>query len=142
MQTSPTPGSATPDGGAVFPPGRYGRRREGSRRRWAMPVALVAVVALMGLLAIKLYTQYGTEQYSPTVLSLSNVTNSSITVKFRVSKPSGAAVCTVNAEARDGTILGTAEVPVPAGSAVTVTHSITTTDRAYIAEVPSCRPAS
>jgi hypothetical protein len=76
------------------------------------------------------------------VLSLSNVTNSSITVKFRVSKPHGRAVCTVNAEARDGTILGTAEVPVPAGSAVTVTHSITTTDRAYIAEVPSCRPTS
>ncbi|HEU0240631.1 MAG TPA: DUF4307 domain-containing protein [Micromonosporaceae bacterium] len=140
-QTSPTPGSATPRDGVVFPPGRYGRRREPVRRRWVLPLALVAVIALTGLVALKLYTQYGTQQFSPTVLSLTNVTNSTVTVTFRVAKPEGPAVCTINAEARDGTILGTSDVPVPAGSVVTVTHTVTTSGRPYIAEVPACRAA-
>ena len=96
----------------------------------------------MALLAVKLYVQYGSPQYSPTVLSLTNVTKTSSTVKFRVQKPSPAAVCTVVAEARDGSVLGTSDVPVPVGTTVTVTYTITTSDRPHIAEVPSCRAAS
>ena len=125
----------------MFPPGRYGRRREPIRRRWVLPVVLAAVVAVMALLAVKLYTQYGTPQYSPTVLSLANVTNTSVTVEFRVQKPSAAAVCTVNAEAKDGSVLGTSDVPVPVGTEVTVTYTITTTGRPFIAEVPGCTAA-
>ena len=141
-QTSAVPGDATPGAGPVFPPGRYGRRREPTRRRWVLPVALAAVVAVMALLAVKLYTQYGSPQYSPTVLSLTNVTETSTTVKFRIQKPSTAAVCTVIAEAHDGSILGSSNVPVPVGTDVTVTYTITTTDRSFIAEVPSCHAAS
>jgi Domain of unknown function (DUF4307) len=141
-QTSAVPGGATPGAGPVFPPGRYGRRREPKRRRWVLPLVLVAVVSVTALLALKLFTQYGSPQYSPTVLSLTNVTKTSITVKFRVQKASPAAVCTVDAEARDGSVLGTANVPVPAGTDVTVSYTITTTDRPYIAEVPSCHAAS
>jgi hypothetical protein len=125
----------------VFPPGRYGRRREPTRRRWVLPVVLSATVAVMALLAVKLYTQYGTPQYSPTVLSLTNVTKTSVTVEFRVQKPSAAAVCMVNAEAKDGSVLGTSDVAVPVGTDVTVTYTITTTDRPFIAEVPACTAA-
>jgi hypothetical protein len=106
-----------------------------------LPVVVAAVVAVMALLAVKLYTQYGTPQYSPTVLSLTNVTNTSVTVEFRVQKPSAAAVCTVNAEAKDGSVLGTSDVPVPVGTDVTVTYTITTTGRPFIAEVPGCTAA-
>lgn len=141
-QTSAVPGDATPGAGPVFPPGRYGRRREPTRRRWVVPVVLAAVVAVMALLVVKLFTQYGSPQYSPTVLSLTNVTETSTTVKFRVQKPSPAAVCMVIAEARDGSVLGSSTVPVPVGTDVTVTYTITTTDRPYIAEVPSCHAAS
>ena len=141
-QTSAVPGDATPGAGPVFPPGRYGRRREPTRRRWVIPLVLAAVVAVTALLALKLYTQYGTPQYSPTVLSLTNVTKTSITVKFRVQKPASAAVCTLDAQAHDGSVLGTANVPVPVGTDVTVSYTITTTDRPYIAEVPSCHAAS
>lgn len=140
-QTSAVPGDATPDTGPVFPPGRYGRRREATRRRWAVPLLLLVVVALMGLIAVKLFSQYGTAQYTPTVLALKNVTNSSITVTFRVQKPTNPAVCTVDAEARDGSIVGTSNVPVPAGATVTVTYTVTTSQRAHIAEVPSCHAA-
>lgn len=141
-QASAVPGDATPGAAVVFPPGRYGRRREPARRRWVIPVVLAAVVAVMALLAVKLFTQYGSPQYSPTVLSLSNVTETSTTVTFHVQKASPAAVCTVIAEARDGKVLGTSNVPVPVGTAVTVAYTITTTDRPYIAEVRSCHPAS
>ncbi len=141
-QTSAVPGDATPKRGPVFPPGRYGRRREPTGRKWALPVVLVAVVALMALIAIKLYSQYGAGGYSPTVLSLTNVTKSSITVTFRVQKPDAPAVCTVDAKARDGSIVGTSNVPVRAGTTVTTTATIATTDQPYIAEVPSCRATS
>jgi hypothetical protein len=107
-----------------------------------LPLVLLAVVSVMALLAVKLYVQYGSARYSSTVLSLTNVTKTSSTVKFRVQKPSPAAVCMVVASAQDGRVLGTADVPVPAGRTVTVTYTITTTDRPHIAEVPSCRAAN
>lgn len=141
-QASAVPGDATPGTAAVFPSGRYGRRREPTRRRWVLPVVLAAVIAVLALLAVKLYTQYGGPQYSPTVLSLSNVTETSTTVTFHIQKPSPPAVCTVIAEARDGKILGTSNVAVPVGTAVTVTSTVTTTDRPYIAEVRSCHASS
>ena len=140
-QTSSASGDRAAGSGPVFPPGRYGRRREATRRRWGLPLAVAIVVAVMGLVAVKLYVQYGTQQYSPTVLSLTNVTNSTVTVRFRLEKPNPPAICTVNAEARDGTILGSADVPVPAGTAVTVTYTVTTSGLPYIAEVPACHAA-
>lgn len=138
MTQTSTPGTAP-----VFPPGRYGRRREPTRGRWVVPVVLSATVAVMLLLAVKLYQQYGTEKISATVQSLTDVSPSSITVTFTVHKPDGVPVtCTVDALAVDGSALGTAEVSVPAGNDVTVTYTVHTTARAYIAQVPTCRAAS
>ena len=106
-----------------------------------MVTAFVLVVAVMALIAVRLYLQYGSDEYSPTVTNLTDVSATSVMVTIRVQKPEAPAICTVNAEAADGSVLGTADVPVPAGTDVTVTLRVTTTGRPYIAEVPSCRPA-
>lgn len=126
----------------MFPPGRYGRRRDsgGRRPRWVAPVIALAIIAIMGLLSVKLYKQYGNPQFTPTVLKLTNVRDSEITVTFRVTKPGGAAaICTVDVLAYNGSALGTKQVPVPEGKDVQVTATIDTSARAYIAQVPSCR---
>jgi uncharacterized protein (DUF58 family) len=141
-QTQADPGGTTPASGPVFPPGRYGKRREGSRRRWPGLLVFALVIAAMVTIAVRLYGQYGTVQISPTVTNLTSVSDSSVTVTIRVQKPQAPAVCTVDAEARDGTVVGTAEVDVPAGTDVTVTHTVATRARPYIAEIPSCRSAS
>ena len=83
-QASASPARPTPDDTPVFPPGRYGRRREPRRRRawirWAVPAVAIAII---GLITLKLYYQYGQDEFSPTILQYSNVTDTSITVKFR-----------------------------------------------------------
>lgn len=137
-QTQADPGGSTPASGPVFPPGRYGRRREGIRRRWPGLLVFALVIAVMVAIALRLYGQYGNHQFSPTVTNLTDVTDSSVTVTIRVQKPGAPAVCTVDAVARDGTIVGSAEVNVPSGTSVTVTHTVATTSRPYIAEVPGC----
>jgi hypothetical protein len=128
----------------MFPPGRYGRRREpATRRRWIMPVALTAVILLCGTLAFKLYQQYGRPRFTPTVVNISGVTATSVTVRLVVRKPGGeAAICTLDALADDQSIIGTAEVPVPAGTSVTLTYTVSTTGKARWADIPSCRAAS
>lgn len=135
--------TSTPQPALVFPPGRYGRRREPVRRRWPVAVASSVVIVIMVLIAVKLYRQYGSEEFSPVVLSYSQVSATSITVTFTVHKDGGAAAtCTLNALAADGSQVGTAEVPVPAGVDVTVTYTMATTARPYVAEVPTCQAAS
>jgi hypothetical protein len=126
----------------VFPPGRYGRRREPRRRAWLTRSVLVLVIALLGVIAVKLYVDYGKTDFTPTVLGYSNITSSSITVRFEVDKPSGApAVCTVQAYAMDGTVIGAAQVPVGSGRSVTVDYPLATTGRARAADVPTCHAA-
>jgi hypothetical protein len=76
------------------------------------------------------------------VLKDSNVTDTSITVKFNVTKSDGApATCTVQAIAYDNSQVGEAQVSVPAGKSVTVTYKLATSGRPYVAQVPSCEAA-
>src|SRR5256885_3724129 len=52
----------------VFPPGRYGRRREPRRARRWLPVALLTLVLVGALvLAERLYRQYGDPTYDPRI---------------------------------------------------------------------------
>jgi len=96
----------------------------------------------MGVIAVKLYIDYGKTDFSPTVLQYRNVTTSSITVRFQVDKPGGApAVCTLQAYAVDGSTVGSADVPVGAGRSVTVDYTLPTTGRARAAEVTACHNA-
>jgi hypothetical protein len=127
----------------MFPPDRYGRRRETRRRpRWVLPVLVLVVAVAMSLVAVKLYLEYGNDEFTPTVLASNQVTDDSITVTFQVAKPDGApATCTVQAFAYDQTQVGEAQVAVPAGRDVTVKYVLKTTSRAYVGEVNTCQPA-
>jgi Domain of unknown function (DUF4307) len=141
-QTSPT-NDSTASGDPVFPPGRYGHRRERARRRWIAPSIAVGVLLITALISVKLFNQYGQAQFTPTVTNLSNLTDNSITVTFIVDKPGGGpAVCTVDALAYSHAQVGTAEVNVPSGTHVQVKYTLSTTERAYVADVPSCRASS
>jgi hypothetical protein len=137
-ETHATTPAATP----VFPPGRYGRRREPARRgRTVAMVALLAVLAATVALAVRLYQQYGDPAYGSEVISYTDITESQISVRFRVHLPAGeGAVCAVRARARDGAVVGRAEVPVPAGSRE-ITYRLATSARPFIGEVVRCRAA-
>ena len=127
----------------MFPPGRYGRRREQRKRPWTIRVWIVVGALILLTVAFKLYEQYGNEQFTPTVLHYSDITSSSITVTFDLQKPSGGpATCTLQAFAHSGEQLGEAQVPVGPGKDVKVTYTLPTTAEAYVAEIATCQPAS
>ena len=138
---------ATPPSGApVFPPGRYGRRRSARRRRpWLVALLALAVLALTSLIAVRLYSMYGDPHYDATVITYTDVTDSQMVITFRVTLPAGeSATCTLRARARDGAVVGRADVRVaasPGGTVVTRSQPVATTRRAFVGEVLRCRPA-
>ncbi|MEU4378892.1 DUF4307 domain-containing protein [Micromonospora echinofusca] len=132
-------------GAPAFPPGRYGRRREPGRRRPLLAVLLaVAMVAVMTLVAVRLYRQYGDPNYDAEVITYTGITDSQVLVDFRVTVPEGgSAVCLVRARDRDGAEVGREEVTVtarPGQRHVSTQHRLTTTARPFIGEVMRCRP--
>ncbi|MEU7930944.1 DUF4307 domain-containing protein [Micromonospora echinofusca] len=135
-----------PPGAPAFPPGRYGRRREPGRRRPLLAVLLaVAMVAVMTLVAVRLYRQYGDPNYDAEVITYTGITDSQVLVDFRVTVPEGAtAVCLVRARDRDGAEVGREEVTVtarPGQRHVSAQHRLATTARPFIGEVLRCRPS-
>jgi len=139
-QTSPT--EATDGTSPMFPPGRYGRRRERpGRPRWMLPVLLVVGVVILGAIVTKLYFQYGNDEFSATVIKQSNITDSSITVTFDVVKRGDApGTCTLQAFTYHNAQVGEAQVDVAKGENVRVTYTLPTTAKAYMAEIPACQP--
>jgi hypothetical protein len=131
----------------VFPPGRYGRRRDPvrlRRRRWLRWAAASLVVAAGLLVAGRLYLQYARAPYDVRVISVTDLTDSGLTVTFAVRAPAGQpAECTVRAHSRDGREVGRASVPVPATTRDgerRVTYTLATTGRPVTGEVPRCGP--
>ncbi|HEX5741367.1 MAG TPA: DUF4307 domain-containing protein [Pilimelia sp.] len=125
----------------VFPPGRYGRRRApGSPyRRWWGVVGAAAVAAAGLWVGVRGYQEFGDPAYQPQVITYTDVSDTAITIVFRVDLPAGAgATCALRARARDGAVVGAAEVAVPAGQPVQ-RRVLPTTRRAFIGEVPRCR---
>jgi hypothetical protein len=106
---------------------------------------LVAVMAASGLLALRLYRQYGDPNYDAQVITYTDITDTQVVVVFRVTLPEGgSADCRVRARSRDGVEVGQAEVRVdaaPGEKQTTVTHRLTTTGRPLLGEVLRCRPA-
>jgi hypothetical protein len=133
--------ATTPPGTPVFPPGRYGRRREPGRQgRLVVALAALAVVAVAVALAVRLYRQYGDPAYDPQLLRYSGITDSQIVVTFRVNTPPGKrATCVVRARSGDGAVVGRADVAVPADQPE-VTYRLATTARPVTGEVIRCRP--
>ncbi len=65
-----TPTETTPP---VFPPGRYGRRRDPAyqrRRRWVMYLAAAIVITGTVAIAVKLYRQYTQAPYQVTIVNV------------------------------------------------------------------------
>ena len=141
--TQPTPPTAP-----VFPPGRYGHRRDPAtqRRRRVVTVGLAALTVLVGfLIAVKLYQQYVTAPYQVSNLTTTNLTDTSFTVRFTVSRPAGQGTrCTVVGHTREGREVGRAEVDVPSrgpsDTSAEVTFTLPTTARAVLGEVQGCGP--
>jgi hypothetical protein len=131
--------TATP----VFPPGRYGRRRAERRRRpWLTVLLGLLVMAASTAIGYRLYKQYGDPEYTPRILSEQERTGDHVTITFEVrSDGRRPAVCVVRAQANDGLVIGSAEVPVPAGKRVVETYTLATRERAFVVDIPKCRPA-
>jgi hypothetical protein len=130
----------------AYPPGRYGRRRDG-RRHLTVPIIFGVVVALLSVLvAVRLYRQYGDPDYDPQIVGWTNVTVSQMTITFTVRvPPGGAASCLLRARSYDGAEVGTRTVTVVApGRSTTVETSeiVPTTARAAAGDVVRCRPAT
>ena len=144
--TQPT--HPTPPPPPVFPVGRYGHRRDPAalRRRRLVGFALGALTVLAGgLIAVKLYQQYGAAPYQVSNVTTTNLTDTSFTVHFTVSQPARqSASCTVVGHTRDGREVGRGEVAVPApgpsDTSSQVTFTLPTTARAVIGEVQGCGP--
>ncbi|MFI7212163.1 DUF4307 domain-containing protein [Micromonospora maritima] len=142
---SETHATVTP-GTPVFPPGRYGRRREPGRRRPLLLALTVAVLlGVLGLAAAKLYTQYGDPEYQGEMISYTGITDSRVVVDFRVTvPPGGSATCRLRARSHDGAQVGLVETTVTAGSGqrhVRARQEVPTSARPFIGEVLRCRPA-
>ena len=61
----------------MFPPGRYGRRREPRRHgRLLTALVMIAVVAAGAALAVRLYSSTAIPAYDPQVLSYTGITDS------------------------------------------------------------------
>ncbi|MFG3644976.1 DUF4307 domain-containing protein [Micromonospora sp. NPDC047762] len=136
-------------GAPVFPAGRYGRRRApgGKRRRTLMAaLALLALVATLTVISVRLYRQYGDPVYDAQVITYTDITDKQVLVDFRVTVPSGgSAVCVLRARDRAGAEVGREEVTVtadPGDRHVTTRHRLTTTARPFIGEVLRCRAPS
>jgi hypothetical protein len=128
----------------AFPPGRYGRRRDG-RRHLAVPIVLgVLLLAGCVALAVRLYQQYGDPAYDQQIIGWSDVTDTSITIRFTVQVPAGGtASCILRARDYGGTEVGRRTVTVTAtggATSIDAREPVTTTARASVGDVLSCQP--
>jgi hypothetical protein len=135
-----------PAAAPTFPPGRYGRRRPngqlprtGAGRR--LSLLLGTIGAVVGLLvAGVLYVKHGNPTYQPTVVGF-DLRDDRATVRFRVHKPADRpAVCHLRAMARSGAQVGAADVAVPLGGDVEVTHTFATSGPPMAVELTGCGP--
>jgi hypothetical protein len=128
----------------AFPPGRYGRRRDG-RRHLAVPIVFgVAVIVVSLLLAVRLYRQYGDPNYDAQIVGWTGVTATQITIDFTVRVPAGgSASCLLRARSYDGAEIGSRTVTVAAAgddTTIEASEPVATTARASVGEVIRCRP--
>jgi hypothetical protein len=129
----------------VFPPGRYGRRRDG-KRRLALPIVFaVAIVVAVVAITFRAYSQWGGTDYDAQIVGWDKVTDSQLTIEFRVTLPAGAtAECLLRARDYDGAQVGSRTVSVranPGETSIQVAEVVPTTSRASVGDVLRCYPA-
>jgi hypothetical protein len=142
---SETRATTTAETAPVFPPGRYGHRREG-RRRPIVPLMILAVVIAASLaITVKLYEQYGKTDYQAQIVGWDPPTDHQILIHFTVTVPSGApAKCSLQARDYGGNDLGDRDVTVrPAAGSTTIDarEAVTTKSKASAGYVLGCQPA-
>jgi uncharacterized protein DUF4307 len=129
----------------VFPPGRYGRRREGRRKPVLPIIALALVIAASVLISFKLFQRYGETDYDPQIVGWQQPTDTTMQIKFRVRVPAGgAAKCVLRARDYQGNQVGIATVVVRAAQGRTEIEAeepVTTSERASVGDVLRCQPA-
>ncbi|MFI6226281.1 DUF4307 domain-containing protein [Micromonospora echinospora] len=137
--------ATTTPGAPVFPPGRYGRRRDPGRRRpWLTGALLAVVLAFSGLVTFRLYQQYGDPTYDAQVITYTDITDTQVVVEFQVTvPPGGSAVCLLRARDLAGAEVSREEVTVTAPGderSITTRHRLTTSAEPFIGEVVRCWP--
>jgi hypothetical protein len=138
--------TTTTTSAAMFPPGRYGRRREPQRRRPWLVAGLALVTLVIGsLVAVRLYKNYGDPAYDAQVVTFHDISDGGLTLVFRVTIPEGGqASCVLRARSRDGAEVGHAEILVrdqPGDGTTTVTEQLATSAKPFVGEVLRCVPA-
>jgi hypothetical protein len=128
----------------AFPPGRYGRRRDG-KRRLAVPLAiLLLVIAGSVLLTVRLYQRWGDPDYKAQIVGWTDVTTTQMTIQFTVRVPAGgSATCVVRARDFGGNEVGRRTVTLAAtGTETTISASevIPTSARSSVGDVIRCQP--
>jgi hypothetical protein len=128
----------------AFPPGRYGRRRDGRRHLFA-PIAFgLLIIVASALLSIRLFDRYGGTDYGAQIVGWSGVTDVQMTVEFTVRVPAGgSASCVLRARDYGGTEVGRRTVTVTAtGDSTTIEakEPVSTTARASVGDVIRCQP--
>lgn len=126
----------------VFPPGRYGRRRDG-RRRLLLPALLAVLVGIAAVfLVVRLYGQYGDPDYDAQIVGWTEVTDKQITVRFTVRVPAGgSAKCGLRALDYNQAEVGRTTVTVTAKDSATsidASEVVPTTARAAVGQVVRC----
>ncbi|MFC4336089.1 DUF4307 domain-containing protein [Salininema proteolyticum] len=133
---------SAPESTPSYPPGRYGRRREGRRpRRWIAGTLTLLVVAAGVAVALRMESVYGSEYDSK--LMAYKIGDGYVEVTFAVTKPEGeGATCRVRSRNFEGAEIGHADVVVPAGEARTVeyTYRLPVTGEPNTGEVQRCWP--
>lgn len=142
---SETRATTAAEAAPVFPPGRYGHRREG-RRRPVVPLIILAVVIAASLaVTVKLYQQFGQTAYQAQIVGWDPPTDSRIVIHFTVTVPAGApAKCALQARDYGGNDVGHRDAVVrPVGDATTIDarEAVTTTAKASAGYVLGCQAA-
>ena len=128
----------------AFPPGRYGRRRDG-KRRLAVPLTILTLVIVGSvLLSVRLYQRWGDPDYKAQIVGWTDVTPTQMTIQFTVRVPAGgSAECELRARDYGGNEVGRQTVTVAAtGAETTISASevIPTTARSSVGDVIRCQP--
>jgi Domain of unknown function (DUF4307) len=129
----------------AFPPGRYGRRRDG-RRHLTVPLLVLTVVLVASVLfAVRLYRQYGDPDYDAQIVGWTDVADTRMTIRFTVRVPAGgSATCGLRARDYDGAEVGRRTVTVSATgdeTLVSASEVVPTTAKASVGEVVRCAAA-
>ena len=128
----------------AYPPGRYGRRRDGKRRR-AVPVTVLALVIFASVLVtVRLYRQWGDPDYDAQIVSWDVVSASELSMQFTVRVPAGGStVCLLRGRDYGGNEVGRREVTLSASGdskTIAAVETVPTKARAAVADVVSCQP--